>query len=336
MSGAEPDGSVLRPGRVAYVLSGALALAATAAAALTVSFPSLITGVDAARGNLRGTALVVLVLGVPVLVAAMSLTARGSARALVVWLGTLGYLAYQAVLFCFATPLNNLFLIYVAYLGLAVWSVVLLLPAIDLRGFGARIARQMPARYIAAVALTVAALNAAAWLAKIIPAVFSRNPASLVNSSGLLTNPVFVQDLAIWLPLLAAAAAAGWRRRTWGLLVTGAMLVMFVLESIGISVDQWFGSQADPGSDLASASMTPVFAVIAAVVAVPLLQYCRNIDRQPREGSSQIGVFAAQVGVEGAGCRRDPAAEPSSDVMLQKLPRPAVHRGLLGVPISVA
>lgn len=275
-----PDGSVLRPGRVAYVLSAGLAFAATAAAALTVSFPSLITGVEAARGNLRGTAVVMLVVGLPVLVAAMLLTARGSARALVVWLGTLAYLAYQAVLFCFATPLNNLFLIYIAYLGLALWSVVLLLRAIDLRGFGARIAPQMPARSIAAVALTVAVLNAAAWLAKIIPVIFSDHPASLVHSSGLLTNPVFVQDLAIWLPLLAAAAVASWRRKPWGLLVTGAMLAMFVLESIGISVDQWFGSRADPASDLASASMTPVFAVVAAVVAVPLLQYCRYIDRQ--------------------------------------------------------
>lgn len=76
-----------------------------------------------------------LIVGLPVLIAALSGTAAGSARASVLWLGTLGYLAYQAVLFCFATPLNNFFLIYVAYLGLALWSIVLLLRSIDLRVF---------------------------------------------------------------------------------------------------------------------------------------------------------------------------------------------------------
>ena len=82
------------------------------------------------------------------------------------WLGTLGYLLYQAVMFCFATPLNNLFLMYVAHLGLAVWSIVVLLRATDLAGFGARLAAELPVRFVAGFAITVAALNAVAWLAE--------------------------------------------------------------------------------------------------------------------------------------------------------------------------
>ena len=88
--------------------------------------------------------------------------ARGSARALVVWLGTLGYLLYQAVLFCFATPFNNLFLFYVAYLSLAVWSLVFLLRGMDFATFGKQLSPNMPIRYIAGYALVVAILNAAA------------------------------------------------------------------------------------------------------------------------------------------------------------------------------
>ncbi|MDP9026226.1 MAG: hypothetical protein M3N46_01565 [Actinomycetota bacterium] len=64
--------------------------------------------------------------------------------------------------------------------------------------------------------------------------------------SGLQTNPISVQDLEIWLPLLTCAAVAALRRQTWGRLITGATLAMFVLASISISVDQWFGSQAAP------------------------------------------------------------------------------------------
>ena len=56
-------------------------------------------------------------------------------------------------------------------------------------------------------------------------------------------------------------------------------MAMFVLESIGIAADQWFGSLAAPLSRAASMSMVPTFAVAALITAVPLFLYCRNLDR---------------------------------------------------------
>ena len=259
-------------------MSGALVVVAGAAAGFSF-FSSVLTGAAVTVGCLRGTALIVFAVCLPVLVASMTRTAGGSARGLVLWLGALAYLLYQAVMFCFATPVNDLFLLYVAYLGFAVWSIVVLLRATDLAGFRARLSSRLPARLIAGFALTVAVLNAYAWLAQIVPAVVRHEPNILVKDTGLVTNPVFVQDLAIWLPLLITAAVATWRGRAWGLLITGAMLTMFVLESIGIATDQWFGSHAAPASSSASLAMVPVFAAVAVISALPLLSYCRNIDR---------------------------------------------------------
>ena len=271
---------VVRAGRLPYVLSGALAVAAAVSAAVSFFVPSVLTGAAVGNGNLRGTALVVLVIGVPTLVTAMVRTSRGSTRWLVGWLGTLGYLLYQAVLFCFATPLNGLFLSYVAYLGLGVWSIVALVLAVDLHGFGSRVSADMPSRFVAGFALAIAALNAAAWLAAIVPALLQSHPESLMKGTGLLTNPVYVQDLAIWLPLLATAAVACWRRRPWGLLVTGAMLAMFTLEGIGVATDQWFGARADPTSPAASMTMVPAFAALAVVTGTVLALYLHNVDRR--------------------------------------------------------
>ena len=270
---------VLARGRAPFLLSGALVVVAAMAAGFSFFSSSILTGAPVAVGCLRGTALVILVAGLPVLVAAMMATAHGSARGLVVWLGTLGYLLYQAVMFCFAAPVNKLFLFYIAYLSLAIWSIVSLLRSTDLIGYRARVSPRLPARFIAGFALTLAVLNAYAWLASIIPAVLSTEPGTLVQDTGLLTNPVYVQDLAIWLPLLVTSALATWRRETWGMLVTGAMVAMFVLESIGIATDQWFGSLAAPLSSAASMSMVPTFAVAALITAVPFAVYCRNLDR---------------------------------------------------------
>jgi len=271
---------ILRAGLLPYALSGALVVAATTSASFSFFLPSVLTGAAVGNGNLRGTALVVLLIGVPTLVTAMVATSRGATRWLVGWLGTLGYLLYQAVLFCFATPLNSLFLCYVAYLGLAVWSIVTLLLAVDLRVFGSQVSARMPARFVAGFALALAAINAAAWLAAIIPALLQSRPESLMKGTGLLTNPVYVQDLAIWLPLLATSAVACRRRRSWGLLVTGAMLAMFTLEGIGVATDQWFGSRADPFSPAASMTMVPAFAAVAVVTGTVLALHLHGIDRR--------------------------------------------------------
>jgi hypothetical protein len=292
MSSIDTRTGRLRPGRPAtvragllpYALSGALAFVAALSAGFSFFLPRVLTGAEVGNGNLRGTALVMLLLGVPTLLTAMVGTARGSTRWLVVWLGTLGYLLYQAVLFCFATPLNVLFLCYVAYLGLAVWSIVTLFPAVDQRAFGSRLSVGMPSRSVAAFALAIAVMNAAAWFAAIVPALLGSDPASLMKGTGLLTNPVYVQDLAVWLPLLTVAAVACWHQRVWGLLVTGAMLVMLTLEGIGVATDQWFGSRADPTSPAASMSVVPAFAALAVVTGTVLALYLHNIDRSVRLG----------------------------------------------------
>jgi hypothetical protein len=87
---------VIGPRGPAYWLSAALAAAATAAALLTFLLPSVLRGTAVMNGSARGTALVVLLAGVPVLGVSMLLAARGSAAAVLAWLGAVGFLSYAA------------------------------------------------------------------------------------------------------------------------------------------------------------------------------------------------------------------------------------------------
>lgn len=68
---------VLAPTSWPYVLSGCLALAAALSAAVSLWAPSVLTGPEVTQGNLRGTALAVLAVGVPALVVAMLTASRG-------------------------------------------------------------------------------------------------------------------------------------------------------------------------------------------------------------------------------------------------------------------
>ncbi len=270
-----PVRAVPRAG-VAYRLSGALAATSAAGAIVTFFVPEVLTGPAAMNGSARGTALVVLVLAVPLLVWSMRAASRGSTRAVIAWLGAVAYLLYNALMFVFATPFNRLFLVYVAMLSLAIWTAIALLHNID----AGRIARwSVPVHAIAVYVWVVVALNLGVWLAAIVPALFAQHPAALLEGTGLTTHPVYVQDLAFWLPLMTIAGVWLWQRSPRGYVIAGSVLTMWVIESVGVAVDQWFGHAADPASPVASAAMVWVFATLAAIGCVPLYFFYRKVGK---------------------------------------------------------
>jgi hypothetical protein len=132
----------------------------------------------------------------------------------------------------------------------------------------------MPVRGIAAFILVVVVLNAAAWLARVVPAL-GDDPPGFLAGTGLTTNPIYVQDLAIWLPALAVVAVLLRRRNPSGVLLAGAGLVFWQIEAIGVAVDQWLGHRAAPASDVATPGGAVLFVLVAALTAVPLSLWWR-------------------------------------------------------------
>jgi hypothetical protein len=116
-----------------------------------------------------------------------------------------------------------------------------------------------------------------------------------LRGTGLTTNVVYVQDLALWLPLMAVAAAWLWRRRPWGYLIVGAGLVMWVIESASIAVDQWYGHAADPGSPVASAALIPAFAVLAVAGLIPIYYLQRDFAGPPGTGGFAVPAAARRT-----------------------------------------
>jgi hypothetical protein len=247
-----------------------LAMASLTAGVATFVAKDSIAGPAVSVGTARGTALVVAMVAVPVLLAAMWSSSRGSLRALVIWLGAAGYLLYNAVMFLFATPYNRFFLAYVAMFALALWSIGAVLTQTDVVGVARNVTGRLPAHRIAIYAWTVALLNALVWLRTIIPTMTAENPGAFLVGSGFSTHPVYIQDLAVWIPLMVVAAAWLWRGLPWGYLLTASILALWVLEALGIAVDQWFGSQADPTTGFASAAMSPAFLAWAFIGLIPL------------------------------------------------------------------
>ncbi|HEY5881646.1 MAG TPA: hypothetical protein VIU11_22240 [Nakamurella sp.] len=275
-SAAHPPPALV-PGPFAHALSVGLGVVTVAAAAPTVLIDDVLRGPAAMNGSARGTALVMLLVGVPLLVVGQLATRRDHGWALPIWLGSTAYLLYNAFMLLFATPFNALFLLYVGTFSLALWTLVAILRVAEVAAFGRPGSPVGERRSIAVFTWVVVALNAAAWLRAIVNGLPDTAGAAFLQGTGLTTAPTYVQDLAVWLPLMAVAAYWLWRGLGWGYLVVASLLAMWVVECITIAVDQYLGSIADPAATMVSSSMTPLFVVLALVMAVPTVLLLRRM-----------------------------------------------------------
>ncbi len=255
--------------RLAYFVAVANGIAAL----LTAFLPDVLNGPPFTNGNARGTALVMLLVATPLLVASATIARGSSSRAALLLLGALAYFAYNDVLLLFATPFNRLFLLYTTSFALTIFTSIEALRSMDVQ----RVAEglpSIPARPIAVYAWLIVGLNALGWLGGIVPAITGPQPPAFLDDLGVATNPIYVQDLSFWLPGAAIAAWLLWNRRPAGVVLVGAWLVWGLVESISVATDQWFGMQADSSVDATAA--IGLFVVLAVVGLVPLFAYFRR------------------------------------------------------------
>jgi hypothetical protein len=276
-------------GRAPWVLS-LLLLGAVAIASITVlAMPQLVHGPAVMVGSMRGTALVILLLAIPILGLAMAAAREASLLGVVGWIGSVCFLTYQCWMFLFAVPFNGLFLVYVAGLAFGFWGLMALLGRVPFAVYATSFSATLPSRLLGGWMIVSCAAFYALWLKNVVPASFDSESPAFLAGTGMVTATNYVLDMALFLPFTLVVAVALWRRTPFGLVVGGSMLLMLTLESVAIAVDQWFGSAADPASTVASASITPLFLVVAAITAAAWVLWLRGtVRRSTRRANASI------------------------------------------------
>ncbi len=248
-------------------LALAALLLAAAAAAAGLLVPGLYRDTDEGIRQARATDLVTLIFAVPALALGLWRARAGSVGGRVVALAALGYLAYSYAIYAFSVVIDPLTPVHIAILGLATWSLVLTVFALDDGTLDPTSTFRLPRRTTAGFLIGVAGLFALLWLSQIAGAITGGRLPAAVSDLGLPTSPVYSLDLAFALPLIALAGVWLIRRDRRG--PAGAAAALAFLVILGLSVLAIFAFEAAAGIGVEVPPIA-IFGAITATAAVLL------------------------------------------------------------------
>lgn len=269
-------------------LSISVAVLAGVASVIALLLPEQIYGRETAALTDAAIAqdLVNLFLVVPLTLILAVRASRGFPLSRLCLVGFLGFTAYNYAIYAFSIHFGPLFLVWVAVLGASVFAMAGTLASsatavssAPLTGSGFR----LPGWFL----IVAASLFALLWLTAIVPDLIAGRPSSGASAWNVPTDPVYVLDLALFLPAVFASGVLLLRRHRIGYMTAPAALLFLGLTSLPILVTP-FVAQAR-GETPVWLVMVPIGAVAVATLAVlwrllHTLEILRQLEKiQPRD-----------------------------------------------------
>lgn len=255
------------------VMSAIIALLLLFAASGGLFVESLYKDAGSGLEVLFGHDLITLLVALPLLVGAQVFAMRGSVRALMVWLGTLGYVCYVYAMMAFGVSYNEFFVIYVALFGLSLYAMIGSFVNLDMQKLETHIEEKMPAKWLAVYSLVVGLMFLLLWLSMIVNGLMAG------IEGAVPPNPIYVLDLAIVIPLFLLAGVWSWQRKSEGMILTGLLSIKTALLFLSVTVGQLFVYAA--GLPFAWAELAFYTALTVASLMI-LVIYLSNL-RQERD-----------------------------------------------------
>ncbi len=156
---------------------------------------------------------------------------------------------------------------YIALVGLPIYALIGIVTHIDGEAYRSRLKAHFPEKVVSLYLMSVAVLVMAIWIG-----ILLRTMADRTLSVGI--NTVYVLDLALLLPAFMVGAIQLWRRRTWGYLLSGILLVKAVTLGLSIVTGKVV---AYVRLGTFSAGIVGLFGIVTLAGIVVLIVYLRKI-----------------------------------------------------------
>lgn len=273
-----PGHASRRPTSFTLGLAWFLVVLVLAASAAGLLVDGVYTGPESTAATLRAWDLVHVVLVVPTLVLATVLSRRGSELGELSLAGLGAYVVYTYAYYLFGTGFNDLFLLHVAVFGTALWLLVLTLVGLDPDELANRFRAQTPVRVVGSILALLAVSLGGLWVYWALDnAVTGDVPAgSQLIETDLVVHLGMALDLAVLVPLYAAAAVLLWRRMPWGYVLAVLALVPGILHQLTYLVAMPFQVAADVPGAVSTDPAEPVIVLLYLAAGILLLRGTRH------------------------------------------------------------
>lgn len=163
--------------------------------------------------------MITLFIAIPLLLASMYFSLKGSKKAQLIWVGSLWYLLYNYVFYLYGAAFNRFFLLYVLLFTLPAFSLVLTLSAMDAGNFRNNFSSKTPTRPISIFLFIFALALGIPWVIMALGFIFSN------QAPPFEMTIVFATDLSFLVSVLIFSAILLWKQNSWGY-VLAAMIML--------------------------------------------------------------------------------------------------------------
>lgn len=215
-------------------LSAGLLVLMLAQSTTGLLLPGQYRDVDWIKVTWVGNDSVTLVVGVPLLLGGIVLAKRGSVRGLLLWLGAVGYAAYNYAFYLFGAALNAFFLLYVVAVVLAAIILIVALAHLDATSLAQGFRPATPVRMMGGTLVGIGIGLAVVWIAMWAAYVFAGRPTPVEPQA---FQVVAALDLAVMVPALSMGGILLWRRQPWGYVIAAIASIQGALYLLVLSVN---------------------------------------------------------------------------------------------------
>lgn len=255
--------------RVAYFLSLIIATLTIVAAVGGLVIPDLYRDNRFVTSGWFGNDLVTLFVASPTLVIALILSARGSQRSQLVWLGMVNYTLYNFAFYLFGAAYNRFFLIYVALLTLSIFALIFGLVGLDVKGISQKFRVKTPVKSISTYMLFVAIALGGFWILQSLNFVFTGQVPEIIMTVDGSTNIIAALDLSMVVSVFALGGIWLWQRLPWGYVLGAIVNIKGAIYTLALMAATISAAQAGVGN----AAQVPlwVFLSIGSLISSWLL-----------------------------------------------------------------
>jgi len=177
-----------------------------------------------------------LVLIAPIWLILAALALRGSVRAYLLWQGVLTFTVYNYVIYTFSIPFEVLFLLWVAVLGMSLFSLIGGVVSMDYQAVASAFTSRRAVQVTAWFLIVTAVLFGFLWLSEDVPALLSNTKPQSVMDMAIPTNPVHILDLGFFLPAVIITGICLLKKKAWAYSFAPAFIVFLILTGIPILI----------------------------------------------------------------------------------------------------